>query len=512
MRFGYYITGTVILMLLTGCEERWEEHYDSIPETVDQNIWEAVQNEPDLSTFVEYVKDMNYDSLFRTDNPYTLFIPDNQAFIGYTDTASVTTAVLDYHISAHIIPSSKIQGKRKIQTLSEKFALLDNSGGILLFDEISVEYESPLYSNGKYFTLKQVASPRPNIYEYYAENNPVFKSYVDAQDSIILDMEESRPIGFDDEGNTVYDSVSYIYNEFEEKFFPVREEFRNRTATVVFPKAGDYNEALTDMAISMGSVYQDYSDIPLEWQNEILIPYLLERGVFENMLEESFFYTPTSGDTVKLKNVLGDSVIIDYEVDERVLCSNGFVYDYKNFQIPDTLYKGSVNFEMESLVRETGIDRFAWLESVNVVSDESFKPNRVYNTIASNDSLISLSFPPAYTGAFSVEFVIDNIFPRKYLMVIGTNINIGGIYEIYVNDELVRTMDWGDYLLQYGVLWSVTGTDRYVPQGTYNKFDALVDSKAKYGETRIRFKYIGPGRVLNKGLAIDNIEFFPYDF
>ena len=38
------------------------------------------------------------------------------------------------------------------------------------------------------------------------------KNYIDSQDSIIIDKEKSEPIGFDPDGNTIYDTVSIIYN------------------------------------------------------------------------------------------------------------------------------------------------------------------------------------------------------------------------------------------------------------------------------------------------------------
>ena len=500
-----------IMFLMAGCEERWQEHYLSTPETVNENVWAAIQKNPDLSAFVEYIKDKEYDTLFLSNDPYTLFIPDNEAVVRYREENEITASLLDYHISRHVIQSSSITGKVKVQTFAEKFALLDNTGANLLFDDIAVSYESPLYENGKFFILSDVGYPRPSIYEYFAANNPILKSYIDDLDSIIVDMEKSRPIGFDEEGNTIFDTVAIIYNEFEEMFFPVRKEFRNRTATIVFPNEPEYNQALTEMAEFMVT-YQDHTDIPEEWQKDILIPYLLEQGVFENMIEERTFRIPTNRDTVKMKNMLGDSVIIDYMVANRVICSNGYVYSYENFKVPDTLYKGAVNFEGESLLREIGFNRYAWRVGVNVVSDMSFTPDRDYNTNASNDSLFRVSFPSKYAGAFSIEFRVRNLFPRKYLMVVGTNINLGGIYDIYVNDEHVRTMDWADYQLQRGMIWSVTGKHRYIPVGTYNRFDAFVDNKAEYGETMIRFEYREPGNVLHNGLTIDNLMFIPYDF
>ncbi|TVR69685.1 MAG: hypothetical protein EA408_12395 [Marinilabiliales bacterium] len=518
MKYKNNITGTIIsiamIFAMAGCEERWQDHYLSTPETVNENVWAAIQNNQDLTSFVEYIKENKYDTLFLSNDSYTLFIPDNEAIVRFREEDEVTTRLLDYHISRHVIQSSSITGKVKVQTLAEKFALLDNTGANLLFDDIAVSYESPLYENGKYFILSEVGFPRPNIYEYFAANNPILKSYIDDLDSIIVDMEKSRPIGFDEEGNTIFDTVAIIYNEFEEEFFPVRKEFRNRTATIVFPNEPEYNQALTEMAEFMGT-YQDHTDIPVEWQKDILIPYLLEQGVFENMIEERTFRIPTNRDTVKMKNILGDSVIIEYTVANRVICSNGYVYSYENFQVPDTLYKGAVNFEGESLLRETGINRYAWRENVTIVSDMAFTPNRDYNANASNDSLFRVAFPSRYSGTYSIEFKIRNLFPRKYLMVVGTNMNVGGIYDIFVNDELVRTMDWADYQRFRGqVLPSVTGelARRHVPRGTLNSFDAFVDNKAEYGETRVRFVYKEPGNVLLNGLALDNIMFIPYDF
>ena len=502
------LTGIASVLLLTGCDKYWDEHYDTIPETVDQNVWEAVQNENNLSLFVQYVKGLNYDTLFLTDNPFTLFVPDNEAFTQMLDTAHVTSSVLDYHISMHYIQSGNIHGKRKIQTLAEKFALFNNTGSGFFFDDIPISFESPLYLNGKYFILEEVAFARPNIYEFYAKNNPVLKTYIDDLDSVIIDKEKSRPIGFDEYGNTIYDTVSEIYNKFEADYFPVRKEFRNKTATIVFPKEEDYNAALTEMAVSLQTPNLDYKDIPLEWQYEVLIPFLLIKGVFENMVEESEFINPWPSDTFKLKNILGDSIVIDYQPVEKTICSNGYTYNYDEFHIPDTLFTGSVKMEGESLIEETGINKFVWNKGVKDSSDVSFLPIQTYINTASNDSILIVNFTSGYTGYYSLDFNVKKLLPRKYLMVVGTHMDVGGIYEVYVNDELVTTIDYYSYVLSKGLYWSVTG-QRIKPEGSYNIFDCWVESIYEYNKARIRFEYKEPGKVRMNGLVIDYVEFFP---
>ena len=172
MKLKWGIIGIAGLVFLLGCEKYWEDHYDSMSETVNENVWDAIQKQTDLSSFVQYMKEFRYDTLFLTNNSYTLFIPDNDALNEFLDTGEVNLAILDYHISEHFIQSGSIQGIRKVQTLAEKFVVFEHTGGTPSYDNIPLDFESPLYLNGKYFTMSQVAWPRPNLYEFFAVNNP----------------------------------------------------------------------------------------------------------------------------------------------------------------------------------------------------------------------------------------------------------------------------------------------------------------------------------------------------
>jgi uncharacterized surface protein with fasciclin (FAS1) repeats len=508
MKLKIVILFLTVIVAVSGCKKEWEDHYDVYPETVNQNVLEALQNDTQVSDFVQLLKDFQYDTLFQSDISYTVFAPTNEALQQFLSSNQVDTTLLKYHISAHFIQSGNIEGKRKIRTLSKKFALFEKYGNESKLDGILIDSESPLYKNGKYFIIDQVAEPRPNLYEFFAQNNQVLQEYIDSQDSIILDKERSKPIGFDDEGNTIYDTVSIVYNEFEEEYFPVSEEFRNKTATIVFPLKEDYEAALTVMAQNMGAGYTSHEDIPDVWQQEILVPFLLEKGVFENMLEPEEFVWKSPKDTLKLKNILGDSIQILYTPVEKSICSNGYAYNYQEFEVPDSLYNTASRFEAEVLLEETGVDRYAWGENVNVISDSPFQPYQEYIASASNDSIVRVLFQKGYSGSYSVEFNTQNLFPRKYVMVVRTHMDIGGIYDIYVNDELIRTFDYFDYVRYRGVLPSVTG-DRFIPEGRFNRFDMYVDNITEFGKAKIKFEYKGPGNAPSNGLIIDYIDFVP---
>lgn len=504
-----------MIILFFSCKKEWKDHYDAKSVTVNANVWEAIQKDENLSIFVQYIKKYHYDTLFLTDHTYTLFIPNNGAFAQFKDSAGTTKSLLNYNISEFFIQSENIDGLRKIQTLGEKFALFNKSTDGTFLDGVPLKFESPLYLNGKYFIMDEIAYPKYNLYEYFAANNVLLKKYIDSKDSIILDKSKSRPLGFDEHGNTIYDTVAIKYNLFEAKFFPVSKESRYKTATFVFPKEADYNEGLTIMAQTLGGNFTNYHDIPLDWQNKILIPYLLNHGVFEGLVEPDEFLLAPGKDTVKLKNILGDSVVINYTPGEKTICSNGYAYNYANFRVPDTLWSTTVRFEAEHLLRNIGINRWAWNDGVSVSSTVSFAPTQSYvKGTASKDSILLVQFTNKYSGQFSVEFNIDNLWPRKYLMVVRTNYNYGGKYNVYVNNVLVKTIDYiADNIIPSGdfAYASVIPPKRYyVGKAGYISFDCWVNSLTEYGKAKIKFEYIGPSTTLYQALSIDYIDFKPY--
>lgn len=497
----------LIIFSITSCTNIWEEHFNVTPDTVEKNVWEAMKEDARISKFVELMEANKLDTLFQSDIAYTLFAPSNESFESVNFGVVDTSTLLGYHIVSHYIQSESIGKSRQVKTLSKKYAMITLNGTALSIDGVPVSFESSLYRNGKYFVVDKVVTPLPSLYEFFDKNNRVLSEYIDSHDSIVLDLANSKPIGFNTDGNTVFDSVTIVYNLFEELIFPVRHEFRNKTATFVFPLKSDYDAALDEMALQMG--YTDRSDIPSLWQQNVLVPYLIDKGTFENMLEPEDFILSTPLDERKMKNIVGDSVIVSYVPTDQQLCSNGYAYNYDNFQIPDSLYTKGTRFEMEDLLLETGINKFAWGNLVKVNSSITVSPFREFVPKSSNDSIVRALFPAKFAGTYTLEFESPFLFPRRYLLVFRTHMDIGGIYNIYINDNLIRTFDYFDYVKYRGILPSVVAGKRYIPAGRYNSFDMYVDNIVDYSKAKIRIEYAGPGRVASSGFVLDYLEFIP---
>jgi hypothetical protein len=227
------------------------------------------------------------------------------------------------------------------------------------------------------------------------------------------------------------------------------------------------------------------------------------------MVEREEFLKKAIKDTVRLKNILGDSVVLDYEPGEKTICSNGYAYNYADFAVPDTLYKAAVRFEAEWLLKNVGAT-FAWYPFVKNISSTQFAPSKTRITTHSNDTVIFVNYYDGYSGTYSLEFNVENLFPRKYLAVFHISPIWGGIYDIFVNGQLVRTFNYGTEISQFKVVNSVIPNKKYFPKYEWTKFDFWIDNLETYGQAVIKIVYKGPGTSLRNGLGLDYIDFIPY--
>ncbi|MFW5701270.1 MAG: hypothetical protein ACOCWM_06225, partial [Cyclobacteriaceae bacterium] len=319
---------------------------------------------------------------------------------------------------------------------------------------------------------------------------------------IKMDYTKSKPLGFDDEGNTIYDSVFTIINPFYEEFFPVDEEFRRRRATIIIFDEEQYHSALNEMADNIGDQFTDYRDIPLDWQYNRLLPFTLRNGMFAGSLGYSDFQKG------KLKNIAGDSVDVDFTMIDpfsRFLCSNGVVFKYENYSVPEELYLSEKRIQGEELITPLGASVYGWKENVKV-SGSSISPNISFLKSADNDSLIALNLGSNYTDDFMLEFTIPNVFPTRYRLEWRALSRPSGYYEIYINNENVGEFDLADLRR---VQYSVTG-DIFLPEDGLNSIDFSVENINKYGDVRVGIKYIDGGLGSSNGFSIDYISLIPY--
>jgi hypothetical protein len=494
----------VTSLFLSSCQEDWDNYYHRDPgETIDRSVWDLISEKPEYSQFVALVKQYQLDSIFNTDRSVTVFIPSNSAFTGFDPDSGDIQTLLRYHIMERVLNIQDIFRSRLIETTSKKFALIERYGNTFTIDGSEIVYWSPLCRDGRYYEISEVMYPRPTLYEYISIASGVYKKYIDSFDTVYLDVNTSTPKGFDEQGNTIYDSVFIRDNLFDDLFFPVNTDFRIGTATVVLFDENQYNNALNEMANKLGESFTSYEDIPDSWQFEVLLPQVVRDGIFEGSLQYSDFIAG------RMKNIAGDSVDVDFlniDEDSRYVCSNGVVFKYLDYQVPEELFLLAQTVQGEHLIELIGANVYGWKDGVKV-SGSSTPPLKSFSQVADNDSLMTLNLGIRYTGDFDLEFNIPNVFPQRYRLEWRANFRPSGLFEVYVNEEKVGEVNL--FQLRSGVM-SVTG-DIFIPSmGGLNRVDFLVDNITEYGNVKVGIKYIDSGGQNANGLSMDYISLIPF--
>jgi len=501
----------LILVLFTTCKVDWETHYGNAEKSVNIKLWDTLKTIDKYSEFVKSMEFLKLDTAIRSSNSKTLFIPTNEAFIEYLDEDTTGfRETMAYHIIPTFFLLQNIENNhsRKLKTYFEKFALIQNLNNVYYIDGIEIVGSSSLFLDGKFYEIERVVKPKPNLYEYLRWNNPPIKKYIDLQDTVILDMEKSKPLGFNEQGETIYDSVVVISNIWEEEYFPISKEFRDIYATMIIPDQLSYDAALDEMCQVIGGQYLSHGDIPSDWQNNILIPILLYQGTFGGL------WNPGDFNKDIIVNIVSDTINFNIDIDtsSRKICTNGWVYNYTSFSIGDTLYMRNI-LEPEKFVESIGYNRFSWIdEGVTVEGNQNYLPVKQKITGASNDSIVSVKFDKGYKGDYALTLMMKHVLPQKYRLAWRTQYRISGVYSVYING--VKVLLGLDQLEEFDTIelidgfYSVTGVKLYPDKTGFCDVDAWVENLTDYGNVDIKFEYQGPGFGFENGLNIDYIALF----
>lgn len=506
----------LIPLLFNGCQKEFQDYYYAGTETsVDTDILTLMKENEEYSMFVDLLEDYQIDTLLEQGKVYTFFVPNNSAMEQKEEGMLGDKELIEYLVTESYVNLNQIEGKSKIQSLGGKFAVIEKVGATasMSFDGTLIKRGSPLTNNGRYYEISEIVQPKPSLYQYIAATNEFYRSYLDSRDSVYLDKELSTPIGYTENGLTIYDTVLTTVNLFEENYFPVSEEFRDYKATMLLFTQEQYDNALefisSELSIQAG-------DVPLHWQNEILLPYLLERSVFRNALPYAAF---SMG---RAKNILGDSVDVHPENIETEFfeCSNGRAYSFIDFSVPEILYKVKDTIVMSSLLYFKGSGLWGWNDDIELTG-QAFNPARASNSFATFGNTLLIDMGKNFTGDFSYAYKHNYIFPGKYKLTVRANVSKTGVINLYVNgkqypvdilDGKGPQLDFDLFDLRNGVISSVT--NKFYPyQNNFCSFDILVDNITEYGEVEVKLDYVRPSErnVNNCGINIDFISLEYYD-
>lgn len=330
-------------MILISCGDLWDNHYGNSKTEilndqvllVDETSEQYIQSVDSLSDMYAFLKANGiFDKLKEKDQLHTLFMVYDGDF------ASVDAANAQYISNSHVtdisISPSNLYDKERILMWHGKYVSisLDSlalSGAIDHIEINGIPVRKVIKTKDGYIYVlnKMIVTPK-SLYDVLNElgsDYSIFKKMVMEQNVEVFDKANSKPIGVDNTGNTVYDSVFTITNPFfSKKNFDLTSE--SLTATVMIPSNEVILTAMADAKAKLDS-----------WEmtrdTNIMKKWILEVAFFSTK------YTPADlSSKVDISSIYGRqwrNTVQQVDTLQPIALSNGIAYKVTWMKIPNNI-------------------------------------------------------------------------------------------------------------------------------------------------------------------------------
>jgi hypothetical protein len=391
-----------MVLFFTACNEKWTDYYfgnDNTEEEPDMTIVQYLEGHPEYSEFYSMLKSTGLDKELVKQQQVTLWIVDNDA-MNVSGIQTNDTLRMKYHIN--YLPFIRTDLKTGLRILSLNgiyFQITEKDNK--LYANASEILSSVRLKDGVIHKLSSLMTSRVNIYDYLKS---LGNDYSIIRDSIFkynverFDATNSVPIGVNKEGNTVYDSVFYIYNPlFDNAQF--NSEFKQ--FTVFLPN----NEVIHNCFKTLQSTYSKMGKTVTLSDSLLAMTWMKEAMFYDGQL--------TDFSATDIKSLFGRvwrTSIQKIDTDNPVYMSNGILYNVTSLKIPNNVIisriKSLVHYwEYQDILYPNEGDLYTFKGLVgnpsSYVADATPKtailPNYIVHQISGNtdnSNEFSVEFPP----------------------------------------------------------------------------------------------------------------------
>lgn len=330
MKKTYLYILFILSVLFTGCNDKWDDYYhkDNSDSEIElsQTILEFLQTHPEYSAYTDKLKSTGLISELSKDQQITLWVVDND-HMEATGADDDDLYRMKYHINNLPFIRSDLKNGLRIRSLNGiYFQVIEN--GDNLYVNSSEIVKSYKLKDGVVHVIDRLMKSRINMYDFLKELDD---DYSMIRDSIftynvqLFDKANSTPVGVDKTGNTIYDSVFYVYNPIFDKV-EFNSEFKQ--FTVFVPS----NKVIKDCFKTMEGQYEKMGKTVTK-SDSILAYTWLKEAMFYNGTDLDFM----EKDITSSFNRVWRTTVQQLESNEPVELSNGLLYYVKKVKIPNNV-------------------------------------------------------------------------------------------------------------------------------------------------------------------------------
>lgn len=454
---------------LFSCGDLWDNHYGNAETDilndqvliVNETSEAYIQSNDSLSSMYDFLKANGiFDKLKEKNQLHTLFMVYNGNFTPVD--AANASFISNSHVTDISISPSNLYDNERILMWHGKYVSvsLDSLAQLGAIDHIEVNgipvRKVIKTQDGYIYVLNSMIVTPKSLFDVINElgsDYSIFKKMVTEQNVLVFDKANSKPIGVDNTGNTVYDSVFTITNPFfAKKNFDLTSE--SLTATVMLPSNEVILNALADAKAKLNS-----------WEmtrdSNVLKKWILEVAFFNAK------YSPADLDEkVDITSIYGRqwrNTVQQVDTENPIALSNGIAYKVTWMKIPNNIlmYRLKDNFYYyESCTEEQKAQYFVtsnlvFKECVTDVAAWTPLPG-VWPTV--ENRVLTFGFVDALVDGFTLDFTpikrVPNgeggyivkpwkIPPGEYRLAMGFKQSLNVDVTISLNDTVLGPLTLG---------------------------------------------------------------------
>lgn len=323
-----------------------DDHYSSSKSEIQNDEMKIV----DMSS-EDYIKSRtdlsSMNSLFEQDSIYSKLRDKNQVstllVVTNEDFTAPSADDLDYvtksHVSDIAISPSNMHDGERLMMWHGKYVTIDiDSLGLaghivdhIMLNNAAVK-EAIKTNDGYIYVISDMITTPTSLFDYIQnldDNYSEFKNLVLGSGEYVFDKANSKPIGVNDQGNTVYDSVFIYHNSFfSAKDFDMNSE--SLTATMLLFSNDVIDDAMADANARLASW-------GLDRNQDTLRRWILKAAFFNKEYKADEIQTADTNDLSSIYGMQWRTNVQKVDAANPIQLSNAVVYKVTKLHLPTNL-------------------------------------------------------------------------------------------------------------------------------------------------------------------------------
>lgn len=447
---------------LTGCQENWKDFYTEKEEsetvsTATENLLEYLQEIPEYSEFVKLLETTKISEELTRNQILTIWIPTN-ATMPSAEIAAMSDiekqTLCRNHINFLALYNTKLTDNKVIKTLAGKNLLIrETAVGNFSIDGKNVVKLNQKCTNGVIHEIDNWLLPQKSIFEYLLGAGPEYSMMRDsilALSDTIFKPGLSFPLGVDELGNTIYDSVFVIENSLLFGKADIRSEDEDFTFFL------SSNQVIENMYQKMGDYFANSGGEFTQSDSSKFFKWILRSSIYDKKIDNYAGH---------LKSVHGNEWRTEYQLVKPgyKTQSNGYLYEVEKIHIPKYSYMTNIKaYPAYLLDMDAETTRPNYYKVENATFFESWvQDGRTLLRVEGNktEPRVKFEFKTLIKDRYG-NLMDGKVLPGLYNIKASYRCYKGGKVKLSINDEEVATYDA-----------SVQSKFNYLPGLIYENFE-----------------------------------------